>query len=205
MAIGNTTERAVSGARRSRWLLALTQLFFFLSLALCVAIDHSTTAATDGISFYGVYHRTILILFAGFTVGAFGLWRVSAYYAQAGAPAAMVGGTRAVALGLFVVLATPYNQGTLLDWTHMTVGVTMALVQLAIAAALVARWRTPRASFAFAVQLGGGLLAAASLPSWHFPYLLLGETLYEVGFAIILFEWIRVLAEDRDAVRAYES
>jgi len=193
-------------ARSARRVLALTQLSFFLALVWCITIDHSAIAETDGISFYGVYHRTILILLVGYSIAALGLWRVSSYYADAGAPAPMVGGTRAVGLGLFALLATPYNQGTFLNWTHMIAGVVMALVQLAIAIALVARQRTALALVAFAVQFGGGLLAAASLPSWHFPYLLLGEMIYEVGFGIILFVWIGSLARAGEPIRAsYDS
>lgn len=183
-------------------MLALTQASFFLALVWCITIDHSSIAETDGISFYGVYHRTIVILLIGYSIAALGLWRVSSYYADAGAPAPMVGGTRAIGLGLFALLATPYNQGAFLNWTHMTAGVVMALVQLAIAIALLARQRTSRIVVAFAVQLGGGLLAAASLPSWHFAYLLAGEMIYEVGFGIILFEWIGSLARTSQPVRA---
>ena len=187
-------------------MLALTQVSFFLTLIWCIGINHSATAETDGISFYGVYHRTLLILLAGYSIAALGLWRVSSYYADAGAPTPLVNGTRAVGLGLFALFATPYNKGTFLNWTHMTVGVVMALVQLAIAIALVARRRSGVAPWAFAIQLSGGLLAAASLPSWHFAFLLVGETIYEFGFAMILFAWIGSLSRAHDVIREpYES
>jgi hypothetical protein len=174
--------------------LAATQAIFFTLLSWCVAIDHSETAQADGVSFYGVYHRTILLLALAFVVAAWGLWRAAGHYASLGAPTLAVYGVRVVALGLFVVIATPFNQGTFLNWTHMTAGVAMALVQAGITIALVRRVSRPASWSAFSVQLFGGLLAAFSLPDWHFPYMLAGEVIYEAGFALSLLTWMVVLA-----------
>ena len=177
--------------------LAVTQAVFFTLLAWCVAIDHSEVAQVDGISFYGVYHRTIPLLALAFVVAAWGLWRAAGHYAVLGAPALAVYGVRVVALGLFVVIATPFNQGTFLNWTHMTAGVAMALVQGAITIALVRRAPRRASWIAFAVQLGGGLLAAFSLPDWHFPFMLAGEVTYQVGFALGLLTWMVILPAPR--------
>jgi hypothetical protein len=182
-----------SSARGYLVSLAVTQVIFFTLLAWCVAIDHSETAQVDGVSFYGVYHRTIVLLGLAFLVGAWGLWRAAGHYASLGAPALAVYGVRVVALGLFVVIATPFNQGTFLNWTHMTAGVAMALVQGGITIALVRRSSRLASWSAFCVQLFGGLLAALSLPDWHFPYMLVGEVFYQVGFAVALLTWMVVL------------
>ncbi len=173
--------------------LAATQAIFFTLLAWCVAIDHSATAQTDGISFYGVYHRTIVLLALAFVAAAWGLWRAAGDYASLSAPAFTVYGVRVVALGLFVVIATPFNQGTFLNWTHMTAGVAMALVQAGITITLVRRFSRPASWSAFVVQLFGGLLAAFSLPDWHFPYMLAGEVIYQAGFAVSLLTWMVAL------------
>ncbi len=170
--------------------LVLTQVAFFVLLAWCVGIDHSRTVQVDGISFYGVDHRTVLQLGLAFVVASWGLWRAASHFVALGAPALMGLGVRAVALSLFVVFATPFDQGTLLNWTHMTAGVAMALVQGAITVALLARTRRPAAVVAFVIQLAGGLVAFASLPNWDFPYLLQGEIAYQVGFAIALVVWM---------------
>ena len=45
------------------------------------------------------------------------------------------------------------------------------------------------------VQLAGGLLCAASLPDWHFAYLLPGEIIFQIGFAGSLLVGIRALSE----------
>jgi hypothetical protein len=185
-----TQESSVVHARH---LLAGTQLFFFLVLVVCFEINHGPTAQTNGISYYGVYRPTILLLLTGFTVAAVGLWRTAWYFAHTDAPRLTVVALRVVALGLFLLLATPYDRGTLLNWAHMTVGVTIALVQLAITVLLLATRRTARSVLGFAVQLGGGILAAASLPDWHVAFLLQGETIYYVGFGWCLIEWTYAL------------
>ena len=182
--------------------LAGTQAVFFVLLAWCVGTDHSELARSEGISFYGVYHRTIVILALAFVVAAGGLWRAAGHYASLGAPALIVVGVRAVALGLFVVIATPFNQGTFLNWTHMTAGVAMALVQGAITIALVRRASRLVTWSAFSVQLAGGLLAAFSLPDWHFPYMLAGEVIYQAGFAVALLTWMVELSPAQRSVQA---
>ena len=179
--------------RDARRVLGASQGFFFASLALCVIIDHGLTARNDGISFYGLFHRTIVILVTGFAAAAVGLWRTASYYASLSAPPLLVVGVRAVAVGLFLLLVTPYDMGPFLNWSHMTVGTTMALGQIALTIALVRRRRSAGAVAALAIQLVAGVVAALSLPDWHFPNLLLGESFFEVGFGISLFVWITAL------------
>ncbi len=189
------TDTLVASERRdARRILGASQGFFFLSLVLCVIIDHGLTARNDGISFYGVFHRTIVILVSGFVAGAVGLWRTASYYASLAAPPVVIVALRAVAVGLFLLLITPYNQGAFLNWTHMTVGTVMALVQLALTTALLRRHRSWGSLIAWSIQLVAGVVAALSLPDWHFPNLLLGESFFEVGFGLSLFVWITALS-----------
>ncbi len=180
--------------RDARRVLGASQGFFFASLALCVIIDHGLTARNDGISFYGLFHRTIVILVTGFAAAAVGLWRTASYYASLSAPPLLVVGVRAVAVGLFLLLVTPYDGGVFLNWSHMTVGTAMALGQIALTIALVRRHRSRGSVVALAIQLVAGVVAALSLPDWHFPNLLLGESFFEVGFGISLFVWITALS-----------
>ena len=186
-------NRDVGDIARARKVLLLTQASFFLSLMICLSIDHGAVAQTDGISFYGVYHRTIAILVVGFAVAAAGLWRSALYLADTDAPPLLLQGLRWVAIGLFALLITPFNRGAFLNWTHMTVGVAVALLQLAIASLLLTRRQSMGSIGGYSIQLAGGLLAAASLPDWHFPYLLQGETIYQIGFGWCLVEWTRAL------------
>ncbi|HEY1222314.1 MAG TPA: hypothetical protein VGE75_02315 [Acidimicrobiales bacterium] len=180
-----------------RHFLLATQAFFFLCVSVCLFINHSSRAETSGISFYGVYHRTLAIIVLGFAVASFGLWRASTYLARAGLAHLSVLGLRSLAAGLVLLLLTPYNKGTFLNWAHMSVGVVMALIQLALAAQLMMLHRSWQAVGAFVIQLFGGIWAGASLPDWRFSYLLLGELIFELGFAWCLVEWTYALFSRR--------
>jgi hypothetical protein len=183
---------------QARHLLVITQAVFFFTLLVCFFINHGSTAQADGISFYGVYAPTIAIVITGFTVAAFGLWRTAWYFARTDAPVFSVVGLRIIALGLFALLLTPYDQGTFLNWAHMVVGVSMALIQLGIVFLLLKRRRTPLCVTGFAVQLTGGIVGAFSLPDWNFMFLLQGETLFEIGFGLCLVEWTFAILERHD-------
>jgi hypothetical protein len=183
---------------QARHLLVFTQAFFFCTLLICFVINHGSTAEADGISFYGVYAPTIVIVITGFTVAAIGLWRTATYFTRSDAPAFSIIGLRIISLGLFALLLTPYNQGTFLNWSHMVVGVSMALIQLAIVGLLLQRRRTALCIAGFAIQLIGGIIGAFSLPDWRFMFLLQGETLFEIGFGLCLVEWTyAILARQR--------
>ena len=104
-------------------------------------------------------------------------------------------------MGLVVLLATPYNQGTFFNWAHMSVGVSMGAMQIVVVRELLARRRSPGAVTGTVVGIFGGLLAAISLPDWHIPLTLQGEVLLEAGFAWCLLEWTHAL-EDQSATTA---
>jgi len=170
-----------------------TQAYFYLTLIVCLAINHGPEAQLDGISFYGVYHGTLALVVVGFAVAGAGLWRGAALLRDTDAPLALRGGMRFVAGGLGLLLVTPFNRGPWFNWSHMTVGVAIALTQAAMTLRLVTRRRTVGVRGGVAVQLGGGLVAAASLPDWHFAYLLTGELIYQLGFGWCLIEWTYAL------------
>ncbi len=70
----------------ARRILLRSQGIFFLLLAICIGINHGSAARTDGISFYGVYHRTIVLLVLGFCAAATGLWRAASCFVEGNAP-----------------------------------------------------------------------------------------------------------------------
>jgi len=187
------SENEWDGDDRARHFLLVTQLVFFAVIAVCVLIDHGTTAQNDGISFYAVYHLTLPLIVPAFCFAAYGMWRTSTFFASTDAPSLTVLGLRLIAIGLLLLLVTPFNRGTLLNWTHMTIGVLVAVVEMLICALLLRQHRTNRSVAALLVSIVGGAVAAASLPDWHIPYLLVGEIVYEVGFAWCLIEWTYAL------------
>jgi hypothetical protein len=186
---------AVFVETQTRHVLFITQAIFFFALAWCLVLNHSATAENDGISFYGVYHETVALLIGGYAVAFVGLWKTSTHFKAAGVSILTWVGLRVIALLLFVLLATPFNRGAFLNWTHMIAGVLGALCQLEVALQLVRENRSFRTVIGLVVLVLGGLIAAASLPDWHFEYLLQGEIIFQVGFAWCLIEWTYALAD----------
>jgi hypothetical protein len=180
---------------KTRHFLLVTQSLFFIALAWCLILNHGPTAENDGISFYGVYHETVALLLGGYAAAFVGLWRTSSTFKRAGVPTFTWAGLRIIAILLFVLLATPYNEGSFLNWTHMTAGVLGALLELEIALQLVRESRSPRTVLGLVVLLLGGAISAASLPDWNFTYLLQGEIVFQLGFAWCLIEWTYALGE----------
>jgi hypothetical protein len=186
---------AVFVQTQTRHVLLLTQSLFFFALAWCLILNHSATAESDGISFYGVHHETLPLLIGGYAAAFVGLWVTSTHFKTAGVPTLTWVGLRAIAILLFVLLAAPYNRGGLLMWTHMIAGIAGALVQIEVALQLIRESRTLRTVLGLVVLLFGGVLAAASLPDWHFEYLLQGEIVFQIGFSWCLIEWTYALAD----------
>jgi hypothetical protein len=187
----DTSVEQNSPSRRSIHVLLWTQAIFFAAIAWCLYLEHGFSARSAGISYYGVNHRTIVIAIAGYVVAAVGLWRTSRLFREGHLDPLLSLGLKVVAVMLLRLLATPYNQGTFLNWTHMSVGVLGALVQLAMSIALLRRYGSARAIVGFSVQLAGGIIGALSLPDWRFQILLYGEILYEIGFSLCLLEWAK--------------
>ncbi len=186
---------AVRVETQTRHVLLVTQSLFFLALAWCLVVNHSATAENDGISFYGVYPATVALLIGGYASAFVGLWRASTHFKFAGVPTLTWLGLRVIAVLLFVLLVTPYDRGAFLNWTHMSAGVIAAVFQLEIALQLVRESRTFRVKLGLSILLLGGVISAASLPDWHFEYLLQGEIIFQVGFAWCLIEWTYALGD----------
>ena len=195
MSTVDDSSGAVFVQTQTRHVLLVTQSLFFLTLGWCLVLNHSATAENDGISFYGVYHETVALLIGGYAVAFVGLWVTSTHFKSAGVPTLTWSGLRIIAVLLFVLLATPYNRGTFLNWTHMLAGILGAICQLEVALQLVRESRSLRTVLGLAVLLVGGVVAAASLPDWHFEYLLQGEIVFQLGFAWCLIEWTYALAD----------
>lgn len=171
-----------------RRILLVTQLAFFATLIACWIIAGGSKASTDGISYYGVYLPTLPIITTGYLLAGFGLWRTSTYFQKLEQPGVVVYGLRFIAVGVIGLLLTPYNANGLLNVLHTILGVSGALTQVIMAIVLLRPLHSWRGWLAFAVQIGGGLVAFAALPDWKFGYLLQGETIFQIGFGWCLLE-----------------
>ena len=188
-----STANALQG--RAVRVLLTTQALFFLALAWCIYLRHGFDARSAGISYFGVNHRTIFLAIIGYVIAAIGLWRTSRLFTAGGLDPLLTLGLKLVATMLLLLLVTPYTGGTFLNWTHMTVGVVGALVQLAISYALLRRSGSIAAIAGASIQLAGGIIGAFSLPDWKFQILLYGELLFELGFCLVLLQWTRFLID----------
>ena len=192
-----TTELSTTNALQQRAVRVLltTQALFFLALAWCIHLQHGFDARSAGISFFGVNHRTIFFAILGYILAAVGLWRASNLFKEGGLGPLMSLGLKLVAVMLLLLLVTPYTGGAFLNWTHMSVGILGALVQLSITYALLRRTTSFWVVAGASIQLTGGIIGALSLPDWRFQILLYGESMFELGFCVCLFQWTRFLVE----------
>jgi hypothetical protein len=192
--LSTSTEESLE--HRALRLLLATQIFFFAAILWCVTLVHDHNAQNAGISYYGVHHGTVVIAVMAYVAAAIGLWRVSTIFRQGRLDPLIWFGLRVVAVMLILLLLTPYTGGPFLNWTHMTVGVLGALVQLAISITLLRRYGSLAAILGFSIQLVGGILGAFSLPDWGFEYLLYSQIIFEFGFCLCLIGWTRILPKD---------
>jgi hypothetical protein len=171
-----------------RRLLVVTQLVFFASLIACWIVAGGDRASTNGISFFGVYWPTLPIIALGYLSSSVGLWRTATYFQYLDQSKVVVFGLRYIALGLVGLLLLPYNVNGYFNFGHTILGVSGALTQVSMALVLLRPLHSWRGWLAFAIQIGGGLVAFAALPDWKFGYLLQGETIFQIGFGLCLIE-----------------
>ncbi len=169
--------------------LVATQVVFFACILACVVVDPSHQADSNGISYYGVHAPTLPLVAIGYVVGSIGVWRTARYVQLLDAPAVVGPGLRLVALALPAELLTPFNHGPFLNWTHMGIGVVIGVTQMLAGTVLMVRRPGPLTRATFLVQLVGGLIAAASLPSWGINQMILGEVIFALGFSGCLVRW----------------
>jgi hypothetical protein len=166
--------------------LAAGALGFFGSVVVCLAIAHDAVVEHDGISYFSVRATTLPVILCGYVAVAAGMLLAASRF-----PDDELGRRLALPLRCFpgffaLLLVTPFNRGTALNWTHMTVGVTLALAQALVTAWLCTVLPAVRVLASAALEFAGGLLAVGSLPGSAFNYLFTGELLFNVGFCLCL-------------------
>lgn len=191
--------RSYAGALRP---LVLGSIGFFASVAICIAIAHDPTVEHDGISYFSVRATTLPVILLGYTSIIAGMLVSARRF-----PGDALGRRLALPMrclpGFFVLLLlTPFNKGTAFNWTHMTVGVTLALSQLVVTVWLCTELPATRVIAAATVELAGGVISALSLPDTSFNYLLQGELLFNLGFCLCL---LAVVADAAASASATET
>ncbi|MDA8385174.1 MAG: hypothetical protein M0Z88_02785 [Actinomycetota bacterium] len=163
------------------------ELAMAVTLAACMAISYGTAASTYGVSYYGVHFDTLWIIAVGFLATSYLLFRSAAAIDRDGAPAMVLLSLKVLAIGLVALLVTPYTVDTFFNWTHMIIGTTVFGVQMAVGVVLAFKVLGDRLGWiGVAIQFAGGVIAALSLPDHMLNYMLQGEIVFQVGFAILL-------------------
>ncbi len=108
------TPRSYAGALRP---LLLGSAGFFASVAVCIAIAHDPTVEHDGISYFSVYPPTLPVILVGYLSVITGMLVSARRF-----PDDVLGRRLALPLRgmpvLFVLLLlTPFNADTALNWT----------------------------------------------------------------------------------------
>jgi hypothetical protein len=176
---------------------------------VCIYRAPKPVGTTDGLSWFGV---------TGVTVVEYGITLLvaAALMLRAAAPLATVPGLRparaalvACATLLPLMLATPYTLNTFMNWTHMTIGSVLFVLQLVLSAWLWwARARTPVVLGLFTVELLAGVICFTSLIDLD-AWMLQGQLLFQVAFtacvALAVASTTRVTGERRRTRRSSPS
>jgi hypothetical protein len=186
------TPGSYADARRS---LVAGSLGFWLSVAICLVVSHSATTEHDGISYFSVRATTLPIIVLGYASIITGMLLAARRLPEDELGRRLALPLRCMPVCLAALLVTPFNRGTALNWTHMTVGISLAIAQGAVALWLSLVLPTARVLSAAALQLVGGVVAALSMPSASFNFLLQGELLFNLGFCLCLLAAVRSAAD----------
>ncbi len=190
--IRDSARWASEDSKSDRYAFALRSLLMAesvvaIALLACVSIEFNANASIYGISYYGVHLRTVWVLALGFLIGGFFLYR-SAIALSPHRPWGLLSSSlRVVAVGLVLLILTPYTLDTFFNWAHMTIGAAIFGFQMLVGfMTLRTMLRDPLAWLGVTVQLIGGVIAALSLPDHMLTYMLQGEIIFQSGFALAI-------------------
>ncbi|MGZ4598153.1 MAG: hypothetical protein ACXV3V_14620 [Actinomycetes bacterium] len=155
-----------------------------MAAGVLVCIDRAPKPVStgDGLSWFGVTRQTVL----GYGIT---LLVTAALMLRAAAPLAALPSLRPARVGLIacaallpLMLATPYTLSTFMNWTHMTVGSVLFVIQLLLSGWLCwARARTPLVLGLLLVEFAGGLVCFSSLIDLN-AAMLYGQLVFQVAF-----------------------
>jgi hypothetical protein len=176
-------ERSYAAALRP---LLIGSTGFFASVAICLAISHSATTEHDGISYFSVRSTTLPVILVGYLCVITGMLAAARRFPEEDLGNRLALPMRCMPVLFVALLCTPFNKGTFLNWTHMTVGVMLAISQGIVTIWLCSVLPAFRVLAAAGLELVGGVVCALSLPGTSFNFLLQGELLFNLGFCLCL-------------------
>lgn len=161
-----------------------SQLVLYAGLLVCIALLPAGLHTNDGISYYGIFERTLI----PYTLALGG----AAYFAWLAADKLTRPELRYVRFSLFLytllvvgIMLTPYSLGRWFDYLHTTFGSALFSLQLLLSFWLVWRLRTWWAWALAVVELVAGIFSAAYL-SPKTGLLLQSQLLFQLAFGALL-------------------
>ena len=173
--------------------LYAAELTFGATVIVCSLILFDHSVSVYGISYWGIRLETVPILAIGLMATSLMLFQAASRLPDQKPFTYTAACFRVVGVGAILLLLTPYTAGTFFNWAHMTIGATFFLAQTATSGYLY--FKLPRDSWlssAILVQLFGGILAMLSLPDNLLTFMLQGEVLFQIGFALFINRTLKV-------------
>jgi hypothetical protein len=185
-------EAAIHAQEPARWSRVVLdvvsgQILLFGGLVVCVALSPAGLAANKGFSYFGIHWSTVLPYALG--VAGCALFTRRALRAAAAvtrAPQRTRQAADAFALLAMGLVVTPDYAENVLAWTHRALGATLFVIQLVLAARLVAWAGGDALSAAFwLAQLGGGIFCALYVLRAE-GFLIQGQAFFQLAFGALL-------------------
>jgi hypothetical protein len=182
--------------------LMIAYIALFGSLLIDCLIWPTNDVNVYGISYYLVHVSTFFPLALGFLVCISLVVHVGRQLCCSEQPFRTMRKSF-IAIGMLMagIMLTPYTWNTFFNWAHMTLGAALFVIQLALSIWNSWRWVHGGMNWSMIiVQLIGGILAMFSLPDNGINLLMLGEIIFQFGFAILLLHSLSELLIGHQAV-----
>ena len=168
--------------RRARALTLAAGGVVALGVAGCCELAPKPIDVSDGLSWFGVTAPTVEVYGGTLLLTAALLGLAARALAEETDLRPLRDVLVAAAVLLPALLATPYTASPAMNWTHITVGSVLFVLQLGVVGWLWwSRHRTPAALVVFAVQVGAGAVCFVSVLDLV-PLMLYGQLVFQAAF-----------------------
>jgi hypothetical protein len=195
-------RRAVDPGRASESARNLLTAAAVMAAGVLICIDQAPKPldTTDGLSWFGVNRETVVVYGLTMVVTSLLLVRVAAMLSA-------VPELRPLRLGLLgcatlmpLMVATPYTVDAVFNWTHMTIGAVLFVLQILVAVWLWwVRARTAAVGALLTVQVLGGVVCFSSLVDLN-DAMLYGQLVFQVAFTACIAIGIAAAVSGRERV-----
>lgn len=173
-------------------LIVLGQVCLYTGILLAILLKPQGLAANSGVSYYGIYERTIVPMAAGLLAAALLSWRAALHIGQPNLRPLRLG-IIAFALLTVVIVITPYSVNSVMDWLHTAAGSALFSLQLLLSIWLCAQLHFKIWSIVLTlVELVAGIACALYLRSSH-GLLVQCQILFQLAFGGLLAYSLRAL------------